>query len=313
MPELPEGITSGTLPQVFIEQQPAANLVICNILADATKAEMPTHPADSAANLGALDSSSCINWGNNNTQTPLYPTRYATSASNPCLPIKNIILKFQDVSGSFYWCQIQLLKHTVSQIYNKADWDEVILVVRSGDRGFKVGITFELKNHVLAFLTLDLLIQVYWADQQDMYLEFPHFLEDLVKWIASQRKVQSSWSGNALLLVRTTTEIFPGAGVYMMSKLWHMAGLSPNLTEAEVFDSSSWTAQLCTAFYHFGKEAHMTLWLLMKRFLVDYVICVQEKHRLLYSEWLHVYGKDRSHVTSRFNSLLNDFEVFCDS
>ncbi|KAJ7284776.1 hypothetical protein C8J57DRAFT_1051884, partial [Mycena rebaudengoi] len=157
---------------------------------------------------------------------------------------RNIILKFQDVSGSFYWCQIQLLKHTVSQIYNKADWDEAISVVGSGDRVFKVGITFELKNHVLAFLTLDLLIQVYWADQRellpaqqpDMYLEFPCFLEDLVKWIPSQQKFSRSSLG------MTTTEIFPGAGVYTMSELWHMAGLSPNLTEVEVFDSSSQTA-----------------------------------------------------------------------
>jgi hypothetical protein len=83
-----------------------------------------------------------------------------------------------------------------------------------------------------------------------------------------------------MTLVRMTTYIFCGAGVYTISELWHMAGefwvsrfpcpfnrmttqckgLSPNLTEAEVFDSASRTARLCSAFYHFAKEAHTTLW-----------------------------------------------------
>ncbi|KAJ7877256.1 hypothetical protein B0H14DRAFT_3130249 [Mycena olivaceomarginata] len=68
-------------------------------------------------------------------------------------------------------------------------------------------------------------------------------------------------------------------------------GLSPNLTEAEVFDSASRTARLCSAFYHFAKEAHTTLWPLVKRCLVGYVICVSEEDRLLYGNRLHVYGK----------------------
>ncbi|KAK7016498.1 hypothetical protein R3P38DRAFT_2785706 [Favolaschia claudopus] len=47
---------------------------------------------------------------------------------------------------------------------------------------------------------------------------------------------------------------------------------------------------------------------LVKRFLVDFVICVDEKDRLLYSERLHVHGKDRSYVTARFRDLLSDLE-----
>jgi hypothetical protein len=49
---------------------------------------------------------------------------------------------------------------------------------------------------------------------------------------------------------------------------------------------------------------------LVKHFLVDYVICVRPNHRLLYSDRLHVYGKDRSYVTTHFNKLFTDFEVF---
>ncbi|KAK7036924.1 hypothetical protein R3P38DRAFT_3182924 [Favolaschia claudopus] len=58
----------------------------------------------------------------------------------------------------------------------------------------------------------------------------------------------------------------------------------------------------------FVSSASCMLWPLVKRFLVDFVICVDEKDRLLYSERLHVHGKDRSYVTARFRDLLSDLE-----
>ncbi|KAF8215272.1 hypothetical protein K438DRAFT_1955253 [Mycena galopus ATCC 62051] len=75
--------------------------------------------------------------------------------------------------------------------------------------------------------------------QPDVYLEFPRLPDGLVDWIAVRRGKQTDRSGNAMTLVRTATEIFSGAGVYTMSGLWHMASLSPDLTEAEMFNSPS--------------------------------------------------------------------------
>ncbi|KAJ7156231.1 hypothetical protein C8R46DRAFT_1294815 [Mycena filopes] len=338
MPEIPESITSGTLPKVFINETPPSSRRVAAILADPTQAEAAAEPTGTRASAGhvyTLSSSSTICRGSAKSQTPVYPPLYSTKPTESSVPIldhglvlvdaethpRNVLLKFQDNKERTYWCQVQLLKHTVSQIYNKSDWDNAICVVDSSSRGFKVGIAFEFKDHVLAFLTLDLLVQFYWAEkrdqlpaqQPDVYLEFPRFLEDLVVWIERRRSVRSCRTGNAMTLVRTTTDIFAGAGVYTISEIWHMAGLSPNLTEAEVFDSPSRTARLCAAFFHFGKEAHTTLWALVKRFLVDYVICVRPDHRLLYSDRLHVYGKDRSYVTSRFNNLLSKFKATCDA
>ncbi|KAF7345871.1 hypothetical protein MVEN_01609100 [Mycena venus] len=162
-------------------------------------------------------------------------------------------------------------------------------------------------------------VELYWsedrltlADQPDVYLEFPRFLEDVVKWVADRRTRQTNRASNAMTLVRTSSDIFAGAGVYTITELWHMAGLSPNLTEAEVFDSPSRTARLCGAFYHFAKEAHTTLWTLVQRFLVDYVICVRKENRLLYSERLQVYGKERSYVSARFHGLLVNFKAVCE-
>lgn len=65
--------------------------------------------------------------------------------------------------------------------------------------------------------------------QPDVYLEFPRFLEDLVRWIQKRRLVQSNRAGNAMTLVRNSTEIFIGAGVYAITELWHMAGVCMHL------------------------------------------------------------------------------------
>ncbi|KAJ7780495.1 hypothetical protein B0H14DRAFT_3164134 [Mycena olivaceomarginata] len=279
MPELPESVTSGTLPRLSKPIPPKQNLLLTLLV------------------LGHL-LGMFILWS--------LPRRLLVAPLMPKTHPRNVILKFKDNSGRTYWCQIRLLKHTVSQIYNKVDWENAICLVDSSSRGFKIGVAFEFKHHFYWSESRALLP----AQQPDVFLEFPRFLDDLVAWMKQRRTVQSCRAGNAMTLVRTSTEIFPGAGVYTISELWHMAGLSPNLTEAEVFDSASRTARLCAAFFHFGKEAHTTLWTLVKRFLVDYVICVRPNHRLLYSDRLHVYGKDRSYVTTRFNKLLTDFEVF---
>ncbi|KAK6971267.1 hypothetical protein R3P38DRAFT_2587381 [Favolaschia claudopus] len=332
MPEFSEALVSALLCLFLLNSVPPESLVVQNLWADATLAESSSHPEGSRASLGhvfTLDSDSTALRGSSDSQTPLYPPALSTDPNDPLVPIiehglklvgvethpRNVILKFQDRDSKVHWCQVQLLKHTVAQAFAKKDWEEAVCKVDRTDRGFKVGLAFEFKEYVLAFLTLDLLIQFYWspnraslASQPDVYLDFPRFLEDVVKWIADRRNVQSNRSGNAMTLVRTSTEIFAGGGVYTMPELWHMAGLAPNLTEAEVFDSPSRTARLCAAYYHFAKEAHTTLWPLVKRFLVGFVICVDEKDRLLYSERLHVHGKDRSYVTARFRDLLSDLQ-----
>ncbi|KAJ7032300.1 hypothetical protein C8F04DRAFT_1359135 [Mycena alexandri] len=338
MPELAEAVASGKLSQLFIQEQPLSSCLVKALLADPTQPESSAHPPGSRAASGhvyALESSSAALRGSCSSQTPIYPPLYATNWVEPPVPIlkhgltlvaaethpRNVLLKFEDNQGRTYWLQVQLLKHTITQIYNKVDWDEAICVVDSLSRGFKIGIAIEFEHHVLAFTTLDLLIQFYWAEtrealpaqQPDVYLEFPRFLEDLVAWIERRRTVQSHRAGNAMTLVRNSTEIFSGAGAYTLPEIWHMAGLSPNLTEAEVFDSPSRVGRLCGAYYHLGKEVHTTLWPFVQRFLVDYVICVRDEHRRLYSDRLHVYGKDRAYVTSRFSELLVDFKEVCES
>ncbi|KAJ6521610.1 hypothetical protein B0H10DRAFT_2088643 [Mycena sp. CBHHK59/15] len=113
MPELPEAVASGTLPQVFIHKQPEGSLVVKEILADATQAEWSSHPSGSPASLGhvyCVESSSTAPRGSCKSQTLLYPHLYSTSSTDPPVPIsqhglilvdaethpRNVLLKFLD-------------------------------------------------------------------------------------------------------------------------------------------------------------------------------------------------------------------------
>ncbi|KAJ7702107.1 hypothetical protein B0H14DRAFT_3527311 [Mycena olivaceomarginata] len=163
-------------------------------------------------------------------------------------------------------------------------------------------------------MTFDLLIQFYWADdraslaiQPDVYLEFPCFLDELVDWMKHRHGMKTDRSCNAMTLIRTSTEIFCGAGVYTIAEVWHMAGLAPNLTEAEVL-----TRRLglpACALHIFTSPSRP----LVKCFLVNYVICVGNDDCLLYSDRLHLYAKDRCYVSSRFKELLTASKTFFDS
>jgi len=97
----------------------------------------------------------------------------------------------------------------------------------------------------------------------DVYSDPVRFLEGVVAWILKQRGGRGILKPkprmrNAMLVVREAA-IFHGIGLYTASELWHMAGkciifpllcythlswtgLSPSLTEEELFESPSRTA-----------------------------------------------------------------------
>lgn len=88
-----------------------------------------------------------------------------------------------------------------------------------------------------------------------------------------ERRVRSvNRTQNAMDLLREEG-ILCGLGVYTITEVWHKAGkytifirlyglltdqyligLSPSLTEAEVFDSASRTARVVAAYYHFVSQ-----------------------------------------------------------
>jgi hypothetical protein len=123
MPELPESVTSGSLPKVFVDNQPESSRCVKTIQADPTQAESAAHPAGTWASAGhvyTLESSSTASCGSCGSQTPIYPPLYSTTGNEASVPIsehglilvdaethpQNVILKFKDNSRRTYWCQV---------------------------------------------------------------------------------------------------------------------------------------------------------------------------------------------------------------
>ncbi|KAF8076957.1 hypothetical protein FPV67DRAFT_440258 [Lyophyllum atratum] len=334
MPERLESELAGKPALHLVENEDPADLVLENVQVDATEKEQTALSDDCPGKHGHvydLPSSSTIVRGQISHQTVVYPPKYATTATDPPVPVlshglvlsgvyphpRNVIFKFVDGGGAAYWLQVQLLKHTVLQVYDKSDWNASVRKVHKKPRGFKVGIAFEFKKHVVAFLTQDLLLQMHWANtrgelpaqQPDVYYDFPCFLDALTVWMRQRREDKVNRSGNAMEKLRTEG-IMCGVGVYTVSELWHRAGLSPSLTEAEVFDSASRTARLCAAYYSFVHDAIAddSLWTLVKRHMVNYTIAVHTEDRMKYADTLYVWAKDRCSFTTRFHNLLKKFK-----
>ncbi|KAF9473611.1 hypothetical protein BDN70DRAFT_937309 [Pholiota conissans] len=264
-----------------------------------------------------------------NEPTFMFPYMYAT-AKGTRIPIqdrqlvlvecindpRSYVFKFVDFAQNECWFYLQPLTHTTVQIYTIEQWDGAISKVNRHYRGFKIAIAFRFKSHVLAFVSLDNLFKLSWAFNRSelprqyphIFFEFDRFLESVATWIQHRRGGRlplkpKARCGNALLLVRDDP-VWHGVGVYTVSEIWHMAGLSPFLTEEEVFDSPSRTARLCCAFYSFAAVTYNGLWKLTKQHMYGYFVAISVEDRLKYSNFLHVWGKDRTFISERHYKLL---------
>ncbi|KAF8162677.1 hypothetical protein B0H34DRAFT_692522 [Crassisporium funariophilum] len=324
MPEFGEAVLDGFQIQHFLEETLADDLILEAIWGDATSKEKGNHPPGSLAAEGhvyPVPSSTIV-------QRALFPPKYHSLENVPISTHKlklvetepsprNVILKFQDGDGKDYWTQIQLFKHTSVQIYSKEEWQDAVCKVDKDCRGFKIGIAFEFKTHILALPTNDLLIQVHWASfrkdlptqQANIYTDYPAFLAELVAWMRLRRASRSNRTSLAMTAIRKESSIFYGAGVYTTQEIFHKAGLSPNITEREVFDCPSQTARLVAAWYDLAADIYESLWSFMKPFLRGFKIACHRTDRLRYAECLSVYRKDRTNLSLRFKEQLNAFKV----
>jgi len=136
--------------------------------------------------------------------------------------------------------------------------------------------------------------------------------------------------------VYTASEIFFDAGA-LMGSLYSVfltsdfVGVSPFLTEAEVFDSPSRTACLCEALWNYTFKSHTELESvsfsycveghlisdlnrsLLRPCIVDGILAPTTVQRLGYKKWLHIYAKDRVMLTPRMANLRDAYEVLYSS
>ncbi|KAF9524144.1 hypothetical protein CPB83DRAFT_898105 [Crepidotus variabilis] len=233
---------------------------------------------------------------------------------------RNYVLEFIDGNNQSSWFPLQPLTHTVVQIYTKQTWENSIMKVDQENRGFKISIAFEFRTHVMAWVSLDNVFQPSWEysrqdlqiEYHDVYSNFHGFLSDIAKWMHEQRGGKSSGAmvlkpKERLLLALTVVrdeKVWHGVGVYTVSEIFHIAGLSPFLTEGELFDYPSRTARLCAAYYAFAQVGHGELWKFIQKKMVGYVVAVSVKDRSKYADFLYVWGKQRTYMSERHYQLM---------
>ncbi|KAJ8473482.1 hypothetical protein ONZ45_g16274 [Pleurotus djamor] len=248
-------------------------------------------------------------------QTPIFPliTTSICDARFTLIGVhfhpRNLILEFSSDSDSesdqgTHWMQVQLLTHTVVQVYTAQEWHERIAHVPKKARGFCIGMGLDFGEYVLAFLTLDLLFKVTYkrhrealdARCHDIYHDFEGTVHEIVKWAES--RTHSDRSGLAIHAIRKASHVFLGVGVYTVVEIFHLAGLLPIYTEEEVFDNPSRTGRFIEAYFSFAYYAEENMMDFLLPFLgSNYFLSVRNEDRLAYMIWLKVYAKDRVWVS----------------
>ncbi|KAF8150353.1 hypothetical protein K438DRAFT_1865641 [Mycena galopus ATCC 62051] len=173
-------------------------------------------------------------------------------------------------------------------------------------RKFRVGMALVFTDYVIGFLSSDLVFQPTWALSRDELSSSPSdfysrewdFLPALSEWMLG--RVGMERNGLACEVIRTTNDVFLGIGVYTVIEIFFLAGLSPFLTEAELFNNPSRVARLCRGYFEFLHKSHTSLW--MGGYLAP-----TTQHRLGYIDWLHVYAKDRCKIPYRMAKLVDDY------
>ncbi|KAK6989028.1 hypothetical protein R3P38DRAFT_2572275 [Favolaschia claudopus] len=284
----------------------------------------------------ALDSSCTAKRGTNKSQGSVYPPMWRTTgkkkATNRLGELALVGMEYTyrgiilNLGGLFLMVfhplfprllphpfQIQFLTHTSAHPMSRAAYESSIKVVNKELRKFRVGMALVFKDHVLAFHSHDLVFQPTWACSRD---ELPAAASDfcspswdfpsaLATWMLGRR--DQDRNGLACEAIRAANDVFFGIGVYTVIEIFFLAGLSPFLTESELFDCPSRTARFGGGYVTFLDKSEKDLHKLIQPPMLDGYLAPTEQQRLGYINWLHVYAKDRCKIPLRMAELVDEY------
>ncbi|KAI0059709.1 hypothetical protein BV25DRAFT_1918289 [Artomyces pyxidatus] len=329
------------------EVQSGPALTLQAIWADATKAEQEKKNTPARGRKGfvyKLEPDSQIMRGTNGAQQMVYPPTWPEPkaaetkppvseppaseppSSEPRRPLSDLVLNgvYFDprtliLDFKLLWLQVQLHTHVTAQVYTRAQWDDSICAVNSTDRGFKVAAAFDFGSYVLAFVTIDILFTPHWASTRaelpiqhsDIYTEPLKFMACVADWIETRiLRTKSNRDSLAIQVIRTIAhEIFGGMGVYTVCEVFFLAGLSPFLTEAELFNHPNRVYRLCAAYWVFAQEAHTKMEdELLRPNYHEFVLTASVAARQRFISYVHVFGKASVFVSQRMWDAHHDYE-----
>ncbi|KAJ7726738.1 hypothetical protein B0H14DRAFT_3519017 [Mycena olivaceomarginata] len=259
-----------------------------------------------------IESDCTVKRGINKAQSPVYPPMWRTtsktkSATNllQTLALKGLSYSYRalilDLGPLFL--SIQWLTHTSVQMYPRSVYESTIKLVntRMWLRKARVGMAFVFKDHVFAFLSLDLVFQPTWATSRaalppppsDFYSANWDFLDSLANWIRSRPNCDRN--GLACDVIRSTRDVFLGIGLSLL------------LTDVEVFSNPSRTARFAAAYLQYLHRSRTGLSDLLRPAMKDWYLAPTVQQRMRYLDWLHVYAKDQTKLPARMAVLVDDY------
>ncbi|KAJ7830755.1 hypothetical protein B0H14DRAFT_2365597 [Mycena olivaceomarginata] len=203
---------------------------------------------------------------------------------------------------------VQWLTHTSVQLYPRDVYEERGKICK-----FRIGMALIFEHYVISFLSSDLVFQPTWASSREVLPPSPsnfydpgwEFLTAITKWM--QSRLNADRNGLACEVIRAANDAFLGIGVYTVVEIFFLAGLSPFLTEAEVFTNPSRVARFCGGYFEFLHKSRTDLWKLLRPAMKDGYLAPTIQQRLGYIDWLHVYAKDRCKIPVRMAALVDDY------
>ncbi|KAF6748292.1 hypothetical protein DFP72DRAFT_1074556 [Ephemerocybe angulata] len=320
MPEYREVTAHYVHVQMCLEKLKETNsTTVLNIWADPS---LKAHEADLSPTkcVIRLTRSMDVTRGSKSSKVSLFPQILPQDKPISSLVFRDVSMTPRAVRLDFSVMHLQLafLMHTSVQFFSQSLWDEVKATTQK-KRKFRVRMAFEFHTHVLAFVSLDNLFQPFWSlsatglpeGHVDAYKDLAGFLKRLVRWMDNRRRKKRL--GLASEIIRKGEKganVFGGVGKYTVLELFFMGGLSPFLTERDVFEDPSRTARLILALWCYQHHSIVNIAGLIRPCMVDLVIAPYKKQREgFYQKWIHVYSTDKVKVPMRMYNQLVDIEA----
>ncbi|KAF6750024.1 hypothetical protein DFP72DRAFT_1072635 [Ephemerocybe angulata] len=320
MPEYREVTAHYVHVQMCLEKLKETNsTTVLNIWADPS---LKAHEADLSPTkcVIRLTRSMDVTRGSKSSKVSLFPQILPQDKPISSLVFRDVSMTPRAVRLDFSVMHLQLafLTHTSVQFFSQSLWDEVKATTQKKHK-FRVGMAFEFDTHILAFVSLDNLFQPFWSlsatglpeGHVDAYKDLVGFLKCLVRWMDNRRRKKRL--GLASEIIRKGEKganVFGGVGKYTVLELFFMGGLSPFLTERDVFEDPSRTARLILALWCYQHHSIVNIAGLIRPCMVDLVIAPYKKQREgFYQKWIHVYNTDKVKVPMRMYNQLVDIEA----
>ncbi|TFK59346.1 hypothetical protein BDN72DRAFT_905937 [Pluteus cervinus] len=322
MPEIRECIAHFLYTLAVFNQLKAknANFTLIKIWADYTREEDKERKPTNQGHVFVLGPEHGLKRGYKHDQTPLWPDVAGWDGDITLLTLEGMSTTSRALSLEFGKLHFRFayLTHTSVQWYTSDQW-QAVQVVHKDHRGFKIGIAFEFQDYVLAFPSNDNLVQPHWVDDPDNFPEvlpdvfgiYVNFLASIASWLEFHFNTTKHHAEAFCETLRnSSTKGWTGVGVYTISEICFLAGVSPFLTTKEVIYCPSRVARLCEALWVYSERSFDDLPELLQKATHDTVLAPSLDQRLKYADMLHVFAKDKVRVPERMASLVDEYLTY---